>query len=1038
MNKNCISAKIFLFLQNQNIRSVRKINLDIDMGVDGSSNWVSVWLASGTKIKMQMRNQIFNRKSGGIFSQPISIDCELNKDICGNADELHGDKVHKRLDGRRFRLWIEGIPFIFGIIRIDKEATVSDGQIEIQLSSKGKEWKKLTEGKNCQDIKPKDGICLGWGIKYLYTSKTLDEPYDEGKHIRIEIPPIFTTTHKRPKDNVGHGTWEDGSLLNITDAYPAKPYCNLRWCFQNCNRYSGEDWKKERAYGVIDPSDERPSYHEFVQSPVNFPHPPQFFVRYFLDSLFMQLGVVLDARKLDTISDFNRLFFYNTNLGFDLKQPRMSSLTKYFRTPGGSGATNTNTPVDIAHEHICKILGYQPLVRFWNGKDVMENSSEEKTNNTVKIIKNIGGKDKEARCYANGYVNLVGGWMYANGKNFPNQEIDKAIEAIENGFGMRLVYDSERMKAKFILLEDVLSSNEAEDVACIVSHVEKTDIDTRGFCLKYSADNDDTMKKQTEEKESFGDDFDLAFECYDQGSIVKRSFADTRLLVNSFEKRTIYDESTGDEYRYKINKDANVGDVAQYYPTTYEVAQFTRATEGDCSDDDYVETVEIGFAPLMFNDITSKSGYNGGREQVFAVFNDFGEQAALLFPETITERSGIDVSAYNMYKTGFNITIPTLDWETAVFGDGYEDWYDYDGTPASLPIWLGTIPYCHWDPASKELPLIGSDDKFAIGIMRGPGGDGGVVIIEDNADDEGNAKCATVAGKFASHFDTMDNFGNMFDYNGNGFCTTKDEAAIHISNEFPNSNADLLSPSRRVSSDTMKEKYPSFGDDYATVYSMTYTINGKYYLFTPITNEGFVFSEREMNSYIDTLKQSSSIWEQDKNSRKLLIGVYPTNSEADKYAIFLHSLHAIYYALEGEEPEPVEVPNGSGWNKNDLISLRIRAEKPNPQYNPDKPETDICSNGYPNTRFLPVTNELAKKRGLFDKFYKSFAYFELHKRKARYEIEDISIEELRSIGMHMEERKYRIADTIGLFDSVELSIDIDEGLEDVVMEMYYL
>jgi hypothetical protein len=74
-----------------------------------------------------------------------------------------------------------------------------------------------------------------------------------------------------------------------------------------------------------------------------------------------------------------------------------------------------------------------------------------------------------------------------------------------------------------------------------------------------------------------------------------------------------------------------------------------------------------------------------------------------------------------------------------------------------------------YDPTQTEdgnSPLQSYDWGLAIGIMRGGGSDAQIQHYDFNYDFFGNARWRTIAGNYAMASDTMDQFGNTFDYNG--------------------------------------------------------------------------------------------------------------------------------------------------------------------------------------------------------------------------------------------------------------------------------
>ena len=74
-----------------------------------------------------------------------------------------------------------------------------------------------------------------------------------------------------------------------------------------------------------------------------------------------------------------------------------------------------------------------------------------------------------------------------------------------------------------------------------------------------------------------------------------------------------------------------------------------------------------------------------------------------------------------------------------------------------------------YDPSNTDdgnSPLQSYDWGCAIAMMRGGGTNMTTQTFDYNYDGFGNSKWCTVSGKYALASDTMDNWGNVFDYNG--------------------------------------------------------------------------------------------------------------------------------------------------------------------------------------------------------------------------------------------------------------------------------
>ena len=132
--------------------------------------------------------------------------------------------------------------------------------------------------------------------------------------------------------------------------------------------------------------------------------------------------------------------------------------------------------------------------------------------------------------------------------------------------------------------------------------------------------------------------------------------------------------------------------------------------------------------------------------------------------------------------------------------------------------------------------------------------------------------------------------------------------------------------------------------------------------------------------------------------------------------------------------------NGTGEGVGDLdgrISLKLRAEKPNPKfdrtkeetyYDPEHPELDT------NPRYLRISNEDLRNRGLCDRFYKEYSYFV---RNARVAILTVRMELAQLLSLD-KTRRVNIGDITGFIKKMQYSVSNRTGLGLVTMEIMYI
>lgn len=114
--------------------------------------------------------------------------------------------------------------------------------------------------------------------------------------------------------------------------------------------------------------------------------------------------------------------------------------------------------------------------------------------------------------------------------------------------------------------------------------------------------------------------------------------------------------------------------------------------------------------------------------------------------------------------------------------------------------------------------------------------------------------------------------------------------------------------------------------------------------------------------------------------------------------------------------------------KEGRISLKLRAEKPNPKFNPDLPESDD------NRRYLEIKTERLRGRGLCDQFYKEYSYWVRNARIAKVTAR-MELAQLQTID---KTKRVRVGDIYGFIRKIQYTVSQKTGLGMVTMEIMYL
>lgn len=121
--------------------------------------------------------------------------------------------------------------------------------------------------------------------------------------------------------------------------------------------------------------------------------------------------------------------------------------------------------------------------------------------------------------------------------------------------------------------------------------------------------------------------------------------------------------------------------------------------------------------------------------------------------------------------------------------------------------------------------------------------------------------------------------------------------------------------------------------------------------------------------------------------------------------------------------------DGSVGSRYSRFSLKLRAEKPNPYFDPKQKENDIT-----NRRYLKITNEHLRRRGLCDQFYKEYSYWI---RNARIVKRTVRME-LAQLLAFDKTKRVTVGDVTGFIRKMQYSVSNKTGLGEVTMEIMYV
>lgn len=525
------------------------------------------------------------------------------------------------------------------------------------------------------------------------------------------------------------------STVNYTNPYPISPYCNIRICYKMPDE-NGEG----KDYTDLDAGD-------------------KYWLEYYMNMLTYGGYLSLPENRPMSSPCFYVLYF----LDCLFKHLKLS----YTESISYMEDMNRLAFVNMAFEHDQEFTG-KYITEFGN---VLVNNS---INGFAHYIGKLVGDSKFVFRYRDPIYYCI-----ANSKNFPDTDVSEVIDALKSGFGIRFIVGNDCSSVRAVYVRDILRNKDSYTLPAVVHSVQKTDLNVRGFRLTYNGGEDDT-----------------AYNYNDYANAVKTTAYNqivSEVSVNN--KSTYIDLRNGNAYRVKIDSDAKSSKEAN--PALFEVGAFGDATYGDCGDEELVETVEIGFQPVVMNDIgwgSRKDRMNQSRRQSPVDISTSGSAGRTYSDDTNNEQTFAFFLDITMMYPSFPTLIDNVEWialsnrgaaeggvkytqlELQRFDESYsETSHDVNVVVRARGTAQGqrTISTTGTrrtnqvaDRFENKSPIHSYDCGLTLGIMRGPGNEAGVEDIEENYDEEGNYKYVATGKKPAFHSDICDNYNRLFDYNG--------------------------------------------------------------------------------------------------------------------------------------------------------------------------------------------------------------------------------------------------------------------------------
>lgn len=743
-------------------------------------------------ISVEMSNPLFNDTE--MFSYPVSLPLDGNRHVLKNVDDINSDLRLVSYEHTPMQIIADGIPFASGTAVMQEDEAV-EGSLSMNIDASTQSFDDLIGDLKCRDVpipaEDKEDLLIGEKIgnvhvkiEYKYHAvvkydgkKSDDDIYSdkadivestiEPQALGFSYPAICKVNDKQfSKESKSPRVYKNNnsvvmpvvlrSFINVSDAYgentryvgaPPAKYCNARVCYKHYDI----DSDGKTSSDVVAAKDSTDLYEDKSPYWVLDAARPQsgicFYVLYFLDCLFKYLNVKFDNSALLAVEDFKHLCFFTTHCQYDVEvaygtdekpfYDNIDDINTWLSSRGCGGQLKLEDPSPKQVQSFY-LDGQEKVV----GKDKIQSIQLESTIQSSSITANILS-------------------MYANSDNFPDESVSTVISALENAFGIKFSYDYEAKTVTAYLIRDVFRKQKPQprsfyaQVHSIVPLSEKI----TGVRVRYSSESDAKEQKQyvkdSHKNINMGYDTDFNYIDYPEDETVYREHLYTDIFrhLSSGDKHVYIDLSTGNAYRVKVDGDATTADELR--AALFEVGQWKGVEYGDCSsiNDDFIQDFSIDFTPITFSDVNYNrelllasgaiSGTYKGQSASITKINDKELQPVLAaYVEEDMEHEFVEQRIRNTVSSS---------------------WADFYLTEILKLVES-------YDPSKTDdgnSPLQSYDWGLSIAMMRGGGTDLTTQTFDANYDGFGNSKWCTVAGEYALTSDTMDNWGNQFDYNGN-------------------------------------------------------------------------------------------------------------------------------------------------------------------------------------------------------------------------------------------------------------------------------
>ena len=1040
-------------------------------------------LPDDTTLTITVTSQVF--ASGDVWSYSFRLNAEANAHIFGTASDLHGSRLHEQIDRRRARLWVEGLPLYLGSLKLGDEAEVdAEGNVDVSFESGQKTFDQLIDGAKANQVPLLGEVPIGvalWrkrkvshDVKMHVSAKFSDSSInavsrDVYKDSRYELKVISFAADGQndgsptqdypqtvfPKGNFYNprtGTVDPIDCLNTDHPYeeaangtPSHPYCNVALCYQR----QGYERLNDKGELVPDYSQEPEAQRGYEYMPADRVNSaPCFYVLYWLRCLMKHLGIHIDENQLLGVEDLRRLFFVNTRCYH--KEPKkvrgdssqLEPWVKRYKFVTGqrlvpeqfvpvNGDGKYTGPSRLIKPEECK---FNKVTLTSVGEPVHPSSFQP---DSVPTITGLTVNVWEAQPWTAERKNTYeteNSYLYealATPECFPDVDVAEVISALENGFGMRLLFDDNYQRVRIVLLRNIFRSRDVQHIDCdILGDDVKVENNIRGFRMTYG-NSDDTHYYYKGFNDKLPHKKKLWIDTSDKHDYTKwdltAQYGDIINKVSAFNKTCYVCPATGNAYIIKVDKDAKrYWDLHQ---SLYEAAGFIDGEDGDCTgEDETIHEISMGFTPAIMNDLNMDAEREGNQQQRFALFvdttmrprrpdlkdgTDYDDPTAnydvdgklyakegnsYVFGDMMGGDSVVKPGEFStvsdMYATkdllyakvrADNVPGTIYDGHGARPGTGWVEWPVTFGIEGCINEGYRLYLQDNYEPNDDGVsPIETHDWGLTLGIMRGSGSDAYIDYKGDPDDDEGNDTWNVVPGSsVTAHHDTCDSYGNQWDYDAAPTRTIEARYLRAAGWNVTGADDDIV----------------PFTVQTTKLYQRsTYTLT-----LTPIKRQTGarpsaypVLTQAELDTYID------SIW----SDYGLGFGPY------DFWRLVLD--------IKSYDNRTVYADG--------RISLKLRAEKPNPYYDPNSQDPAH------QQQYLDIEGDGLQRRGIMDQLYSEYSKW---MREARIVKRPVRMELAQLLSIDTTVRA-EVGDVTGFIRKMQFTVSKEAGLGDTTLELMYI